>query len=63
MGRPVDRVRETVDVEWSFPKRVPHAACRLWEPGDTTGTMIGHLTCDDVRSSTIHSPYYLYYYL
>jgi hypothetical protein len=63
MGRPVDRARETVDVERSVPRRVPHAPCRLWEPGDTTGTTIGLLTCDDVLSSTIHSPYYFYYQL
>jgi hypothetical protein len=59
----VDRARESVDVDRSVPKRVPRAPRRLWEPGDTTGPTIGLLTCDDVRSSTIHSPYYLYYYL
>ena len=35
-------------------------ASYLWEPGDTTGTTIGPLTCADEYPSTIHSPYYHY---
>lgn len=59
----MDRARESVDAARFVPRRVPRTPRRLWEPGDTTGTTIGLLTCDDVRSSTIHSPYYLYFIL
>jgi hypothetical protein len=59
----VDRDRGSVDEAAPVPKGVTRVASDLWEPGDTTGTTIGLLTCDDVPSSTIHSPYYLYYQL
>jgi hypothetical protein len=68
-GGSVDKPRDTlwitrpgsVDAPGPIPRGVPRAPVDLWEPGDTTGTAIGHLTCEDGPSSTVHSPYYHYH--
>ena len=45
-----------------IPKGVTRVASDLWEPGDTTGTTNRPLTCGDGPSSTIHGPYYNYWF-
>ena len=59
----MDQRSRSVDGPLPVPRGVTRRASHLWEPGDTTGTTIGLLTCDDVLSSTIHSPYYFHYQL
>jgi hypothetical protein len=56
----VDRHLPPVDGLPLVPKGVTRGAVDLWEPGDTTGTTNGPLTCGNESSSTIHSPYYNY---
>jgi hypothetical protein len=51
-----------VDEAPRIPKGVTHVALDLWEPGDTTGTTDGPLTCGDGSPSTIHRPYYHYWF-
>ena len=54
----MDALRRPVDDRSHVPTSITRALARLWEPGDDTGTAIGPVTCGDVTSSTIHSPYY-----
>jgi hypothetical protein len=58
----VDAVPGSVDDRGGIPTRITRAPSWLWEPGDDTGTAIGPVTCDDVRSSTIHSPYFYFWF-
>jgi hypothetical protein len=51
-----------VDERSFVPSRVTRVAPDLWEPGDTTGRTNGPLTCGDESPSTIHSPYYNYWF-
>ena len=52
----------SVDERSFVPSRVTRVAPDLWEPGDTTGRTNGPLTCGDDPPSTIHSPYYNYWF-
>ncbi|HEX6237494.1 MAG TPA: hypothetical protein VFZ68_09880 [Acidimicrobiales bacterium] len=45
-----------------LPRHIPRTPLVLWEPGDGPGTANCQLTWDDDRSSTIHTPYYHYWY-